>query len=311
MSSFQSVPYQLQKLEVKETIFIFFQSHCPSLHIYEIGDLDDFFFPYTTWYALTSTPESSSDEIKFIVLLYQSPDCTVVLAFATEDAARNGDEVKYGQEALSLLRPSLPDSFYSQLTPGLLGSLTSTGIDSESYYHVEPHGDFLKMAIPDSARDQVREKMTITQQNSSIKASRLESKDLEIILAFYREAYPGNWFDPRMLETGQYYGIWDPATIGDESIGEEERKLCAIAGIHVYSPSRRVAALGNITTHPNYRKRGYAKIVTTALVLSLYDAGVERVGLNVKGDNVAAITLYESLGFIKIGRYEENMLFKR
>jgi ribosomal protein S18 acetylase RimI-like enzyme len=119
-----------------------------------------------------------------------------------------------------------------------------------------------------------------------------------------------------MLETGQYYGIWQMSQVESQSTKEDtnhkqsSRTLCAVAGIHVYSATRKVAALGNITTHPLYRKQGYARIAITALVLSLFDGGVERIGLNVKADNVQAISLYESLGFVKIGRYEENMIYQ-
>jgi hypothetical protein len=31
-----------------------------SLHIYEIGDLDDVFWPHTTWYALRRCPHAST-----------------------------------------------------------------------------------------------------------------------------------------------------------------------------------------------------------------------------------------------------------
>ncbi len=68
-------------------------------------------------------------------------------------------------------------------------------------------------------------------------AGLLTAADLPALQTLYAAAYPGNWFDSRMLGTGQYVGIWQ----GD--------RLMAVAGIHVYSPSYKIAALGNITTH--------------------------------------------------------------
>jgi len=41
--------------------------------------------------------------------------------------------------------------------------------------------------------------------------------------ALYCVSYPENWFDPRMLETGCYYGI------------RQGTSLVCVAGIHVYS----------------------------------------------------------------------------
>jgi hypothetical protein len=43
-----------------------------------------------------------------------------------------------------------------------------------------------------------------------IQLSALNQSELEDL---YRLAYPGNWFEPRMLETGHYYGIRQNATL--------------------------------------------------------------------------------------------------
>ena len=53
-----------------------------------------------------------------------------------------------------------------------------------------------------------------------------------------------------MLETGKYFGI------------RREGILVSVAGIHVYSPEYDVAALGNITTHPDFRGQGLGRKVT-------------------------------------------------
>ena len=39
-------------LRDKHVIERFFRNQA-DLHVYSLGDLDDFFWPYTTWYALT------------------------------------------------------------------------------------------------------------------------------------------------------------------------------------------------------------------------------------------------------------------
>jgi predicted GNAT family acetyltransferase len=125
--------------------------------------------------------------------------------------------------------------------------------------------------------------------------AQLRTEHLAEVEAFYRASYPGNWFDPRMLETGQYYGLRRNGT------------LASVAGIHVYSPSERVAAIGNVATDPALRGRGLARAVCARLVNELLKT-VDHVGLNVKADNAAAIAAYERLGFEIIASYEECMM---
>jgi ribosomal protein S18 acetylase RimI-like enzyme len=123
--------------------------------------------------------------------------------------------------------------------------------------------------------------------------------DRERLERFYAEAYPGNWFDPRMLETGVYR-----ATV-------EQGEIVAAGGIHVFSPYHRVAALGNIAVHRAHRGRGLGATVTTAVCHALRAAGITHIGLNVKADNRAAIACYERLGFERCGAYDEFMLRRR
>jgi predicted GNAT family acetyltransferase len=91
---------------------------------------------------------------------------------------------------------------------------------------------------------------------------------------------------------GQYFGL------------RQDGRLVSVAGVHVYSEHYRVAALGNIVTHPAYRRRGYARQVMARLCQSVLEK-VEHVGLNVKADNDAAIACYARLGFEIIAPYGE------
>jgi predicted GNAT family acetyltransferase len=98
-----------------------------------------------------------------------------------------------------------------------------------------------------------------------------------------------------MLETNQFFGI------------RKGMRLISIAGIHVYSEEYRVAALGNITTHPLHRGKGYGTLVTARLCKSLLK-NVDHIGLNVKADNRIAIVCYRKLGFEIIAPYGEFIL---
>lgn len=108
--------------------------------------------------------------------------------------------------------------------------------------------------------------------------------DLPAIKDLYSIAYLNNWFDSRMIETGKYFGYF------------KNNKLVGISGIHVYSAEYRIAALGNIATHPDYRGQQIAYKLTSTLCCDLKKTA-DIVGLNVKSDNKAAINCYKRIGF--------------
>jgi RimJ/RimL family protein N-acetyltransferase len=244
----------------------------PALHLYELGDLDDFFWPHTRWYALEGQGEGDG-AIHGVALLYAAPELPTLLAI--------GDAAPLG-ELLAAIRDRLPARFHAHLSPGLFEALAPR-------YASAPHGDYLKMALADRAR--------LDAAPPSPAVIRLGPADRAELERFYARAYPGNWFDPRMLETGQYFAIRD----GD---------LVAAGGIHVYSPAERVAALGNIAVAPEHRGRGLATRVTARLCRSLL-AEVDHVGLNVHADNRAAIACYERLGFAPVAPFEERLVTDR
>ncbi len=236
------------------------------LHIYGIGDLDPFFWPYTTWYAL-----KEAETVRAVVLLYTGGSLPVLLALAGDGEPLVGDLLQ------SLLR-LLPRRFYCHLSAGLGRTLAQE-------YCLEEHGKHLKMAL--------RDKVLLAGIDTS-NVVRLSPADVNDMLALYAESYPGHWFEPRMLETKQYYGIRGPDA------------LISVAGVHVYSPRYGVAALGNITTHPGHRGQGYGAAVTAGLCKGLLET-VEHVGLNAKADNRAALACYGKLGFEVCTSYSEYM----
>jgi ribosomal protein S18 acetylase RimI-like enzyme len=235
------------------------------MRLYELGDLDDFFWPSTTWYAL-----EDAGVIHEVALAYNAGDLLVFLAQVTSSP-------ELLRMLLNSLTHILPRRFYSHVPPGMAECFTG--------YTAEIHGLHEKMSLLDANH--------LGEFDTSAVA-RFTPADEPELRGFYETAYPGNWFDPRMLETGQYYGY------------REDGQILSVAGVHVYSPSQRVAALGNITTHPAARGRGLATIVTAQLCRELLGS-VDRIGLNVRSDNPAAIACYRKLGFERVGQYEEWM----
>jgi len=233
------------------------------LHLYELGDLDDFFWDHTTWYG--------DDPLREIALIYNGANPPVLLAL-TDDPARM-------RTLLNATRPLLPKNFYAHFSNDLVDMFADD-------YEIESHGLHLKMSLTMQHK--------VDAVNSS-EAFNLTSADLDEIKALYEVSYAGNWFDERMLETGMFFGI------------RREKKLVSIGGIHVYSPHYRVAALGNITTHPDFRGQGLAMISTTKLCQELRKS-VDHIGLNVLASNASAIACYKKLGFEEVARYGEFML---
>ena len=127
----------------------------------------------------------------------------------------------------------------------------------------------------------------------------LGSGHLDEITAFYDEAYPGTWFEPRLLATERYVGI------------RVDGRLACVAGVHLYSPAWSVAALGNVATLPGLRGLGLARSACAALCRLLLEDGIGTIALNVSEDNEAAIRAYTRLGFEPVAEYTEAALVVR
>jgi len=120
-------------------------------------------------------------------------------------------------------------------------------------------------------------------QHDGVQARRLTMDDLPALQRLY--AHGGaDAFAPYQLQQGVFFGCW------------QEDELVAVAGTHLVAPTEGVAAVGNVFTHPTYRRRGLGAIVTRAVTAELLARGLDVV-LNVAQDNAPAIPLYRSLGY--------------
>src|SRR5690554_6354998 len=235
------------------------------LQIYLIGDLDEFFWHKTVWYGLRR-----DGILKSVALLYCESQPPTLLCFQK-------DEPEFVKELLASVKGLLPGRFYAHLGEGLVQMFGKSNI-------LEHYGINLKLVL-----------LKKLSPPGTSPVSRLTLADLSAIEQLYAMAYPGNWFNSRMLLSGKYFGYF----VNDILVG--------VAGIHVYSAEYKVAALGNITTHPDFRNRGIGKILTQTLCYDL-QKDVEVIGLNVRSDNSYAIQLYKSLGFEIAGTYEECLI---
>ena len=97
------------------------------LNIYGIGDLDDFFWPYTVWYA-----GKNDLEINEIALLYFRMPLPTFLAISDRV-----DDMTHMTKSVAHL---LPAKFYAHLSPGVESAL-------ERDFIIDSHGEYLKMGL--------------------------------------------------------------------------------------------------------------------------------------------------------------------
>ena len=237
----------------------------PAVHAYALGDLDDFFWPHTRWLGW-----EGDGRLEQLVLLYDEPETPVLLALAEPP----GDE--HGRPPRSRRRRAADRASTPTSRP-------SSSARSPRFAPTAPPAEHRKLGLVDPSR----------LDGHPDGAVPLGPDDLDEVVAFYARAYPGTWFEPRMLETRRYVGIRD-------SDG-----LVCVAGVHVWSPEWRVAALGNVATLPEARGRGLATAACADLCRVLLDDGIDMISLNVRADNTAAIPAYERLGFAHAADYVE------
>ena len=106
-----------------------------------------------------------------------------------------------------------------------------------------------------------------------------------------------SWLPSGAIADGVYYGM------------RVNGQLVAAAGTHVVSPSARLAVVGNVLTHLDYRGRGFATAVTGAVTAELLRF-CDQIVLNVRADNPPAINAYRRLGYVEHARFEERLIHR-
>lgn len=106
-----------------------------------------------------------------------------------------------------------------------------------------------------------------------------------------------SWLPSSSIADGVYYGM------------RVNGRLISAAGTHVVSPTARLAVVGNVLTHTDFRGRGFATAVTGAVTAELLRT-CDQVVLNVRADNAPAINAYRRLGFAEHVRFEERLIHR-
>ena len=207
-------------------------------------------------------------ELRAVILLYDGPVTTLLVL---------GEYLRPLRNLLRALLPQLPQRIYLHLSPGLESVL-------KERYRMQSAGLFTKMQLVNSAAlDQVPVDNVIRLRPDN---------DEQEVQEFLDATYPGNWFDPTMLATKHYYGL------------REQGRLIGVGGVHLFSAEYRVAAIGNIAVHPDWRNRCLGAAIVSRLCRELLQE-VDFIGLNVMVENQAALALYDRLGFKTTNHYGE------
>jgi GNAT superfamily N-acetyltransferase len=98
-------------------------------------------------------------------------------------------------------------------------------------------------------------------------------------------AFAPDAFSPSQIEAGVFYGVF------------LNGELLAVGGTHVVDEPHAAAAIGNMYTHPLYRRRGLSAAVLQAIVGDLLAGGIWTIVLNVDRRNPGAEALYAAHGF--------------
>jgi ribosomal protein S18 acetylase RimI-like enzyme len=122
---------------------------------------------------------------------------------------------------------------------------------------------------------------------------RLLPSDIGELNRLYQLGF-ASWLPSSSIADGVYFGM------------RVSGRLVAAAGTHVISREARLAVVGNVLTHVDYRGRGFATAVTGAVTAELLRTSDEVV-LNVRSDNPPALQAYRRLGFAEHVRFEERL----
>ncbi|MGC8633084.1 MAG: GNAT family N-acetyltransferase [Candidatus Limnocylindrales bacterium] len=183
-----------------------------------------------------------------------------------------------GVEAVlrNLIRPRVA---YLAMRPELLPAV-------DSVYHVDPGPEMVRMAVN---RETFRPSLGL--------AARLVPGEIGDLNRLYELGFTA-WLPATAITEGVYYGV------------RVRGRLVAAAGTHVISREARMAVVGNVLTHRDFRGRGFAKITTSAVTAELLRS-CDDVVLNVRADNAPALAAYRALGYREHCRFDERLVHRR
>jgi len=235
---------------------------------YALADLQPDFAPYCRWYV--------AGDKRGLALIYTGLSIPTLYTFGPAESVA---------ETIACI--DLPERVYIT-------------VREEHYPQVERYYDFSadyrpmwRMAMSSDVMVEMADDRRLV---------RLAVDDSERLRDLYRHggAFTPDAFDPYQVENGVFFGV-----VGNDGNGDGE--LVAAGGTHIVDWAFGVAAIGNMYTRPDQRRRGHAVQIVRAIVATLQGANVQNIVLNVDQRNQSACSLYERFGFIMYCPYVEGI----
>lgn len=86
-------------------------------------------------------------------------------------------------------------------------------------------------------------------------------------------------------------------------IWEEDNRIVGnVSLVPFRNGKHRLYLIANVAVHPEYRRRGIARALTRRAVEHAREKKINDIWLNVRAENLEAVRLYESLGFVERAR---------
>lgn len=171
-----------------------------------------------------------------------------------------------------------PRAAYAAMLPASLPAV-------EALYRVEPAPPMVRMWV---------DRLSFRPYPADV--ARLLPAEIGDLNRLYQLGF-ASWLPASAIAEGVYYGI------------RVAGRLVAAAGTHVVSREARLAIVGNVFTHFDYRGRGYATAATGAVTAELLRF-CDQVVLSVRSDNPPAIQAYRRLGYREYVRFEERLIHR-
>lgn len=119
----------------------------------------------------------------------------------------------------------------------------------------------------------------------------MNRSDLDGIMDVERESFSVPWtkgmFEDELFNPNAFYLVL-----------EAENRIAGYAGCWKILDEGHIT---NVAVHPDFRRKGYARILIQELILKTKQQGVSALTLEVRVSNIPAISLYKSFGFTSYG----------
>jgi GNAT superfamily N-acetyltransferase len=236
---------------------------------FALADLSPEHRGYCEWYL----PDGTNAGTNAVILVYRGFEPPLFFALgAVADVMTMMPEV------------SSQPQFYVSVRDGLLDQLARSG------YHVHDAKTLYRMVLRSDIRTLAKDS----------RAERLGPGDYGQLTRLYEDGEASGerppFFQQSSLDSGVYFGV------------RENGALVAAAGTLVYAQEESVACVGNVYVRRDSRSRGLASAVTSAVAGELLERGISTIALNVRSDNLAAVRVYERLGFARYCEYQEALV---